>query len=61
MRLRNMLNICLVFWKSALQYADKDYAYKKTYCRLYIVLSVGVHYFEVYAIKYVSFKETPMY
>ena len=31
MRLRNMLRICLVFWKSEPQYAYKRYAYKKTY------------------------------
>ena len=30
MRLRNMLKICLVFWKSEPQYAYKRYAYKKT-------------------------------
>ena len=29
MRLRNMLKICLVFWKSEPQYAYKRYAYKK--------------------------------
>ena len=29
MRLRNMLKICLVFWKSEPQYAYKLYAYKK--------------------------------
>ena len=28
-RLRNMLNICLVFWESEPQYAYKRYAYKK--------------------------------
>ena len=33
MRLRNMLKICLVFWKSEPQYAYKRYAYKKT-CNL---------------------------
>ena len=27
MRLRNMLNICLVFWESEPQYASKRYAY----------------------------------
>ena len=33
MRLRNMLKICLVFWKSEPQYAYKRYAYKKNmYC-----------------------------
>ena len=31
MRLRNMLKICLVFWKSEPQYAYKRYAYKKIY------------------------------
>ena len=30
MRLRNLLKICLVFWKSEPQYAYKHYAYKKT-------------------------------
>ena len=30
MRLRNMLKICLVFWKSEPQYAYNRYAYKKT-------------------------------
>ena len=30
MRLRNMLRICLVFWKSDPQYAYKCYACKKT-------------------------------
>ena len=30
MRLRNMLKICLVFWKSEPLYAYKRYAYKKT-------------------------------
>ena len=30
MRLRNVLKICLVFWKSEPQYAYKRYAYKKT-------------------------------
>ena len=29
MRLRNMLRICLVFWKSEPKYAYKRYAYKK--------------------------------
>ena len=29
MRLRNMLRICLAFWKSEPQYAYKRYAYKK--------------------------------
>ena len=29
MRLRNMLKICLVFWKSEPQYAYQRYAYKK--------------------------------
>ena len=29
MRLRNMLKICLVFWKSEPEYAYKRYAYKK--------------------------------
>ena len=29
MRLRNLLKICLVFWKSEPQYAYKHYAYKK--------------------------------
>ena len=29
MWLRNMLKICLVFWKSEPQYAYKRYAYKK--------------------------------
>ena len=29
MRLRNMLRICLAFWKSEPQYANKRYAYKK--------------------------------
>ena len=29
MRLRNMLEICLVFWKSVPLYAYKHYAYKK--------------------------------
>ena len=29
-RLRNMLKICLVFWKSGPQYAYKRYAYKKS-------------------------------
>ena len=32
MRLRNMLKICLVFWKSEPQYAYKLYAYKKKTC-----------------------------
>ena len=32
MRLRNMLKICLVFWKSEPQYAYKRYAYKKKTC-----------------------------
>ena len=30
MKLRNMLKLCLVFWKSEPQYAYKRYAYKKT-------------------------------
>ena len=34
MRLRNMLKICLVFWKSEPQYAYKLYAYKKKTCIL---------------------------
>ena len=29
MKLRNMLKICLVFWKSEPQYAYKRYAYKR--------------------------------
>ena len=33
MRLRNMLKICLVFWKSEPQYAYKRYAYKKQTCK----------------------------
>ena len=32
MRLRNMLKICLVFWKSEPQYAYKLHAYKKKTC-----------------------------
>ena len=33
MRLKNMLKICLGFWKSEPQYAYKRYAYKKNmYC-----------------------------
>ena len=35
MRLRNMLRICLVFWKSEPQYAYKRYAYKKTTCTIH--------------------------
>ena len=34
MRLRNMLEICLVFWKSEPRYAYKRYAYKKKTCRV---------------------------
>ena len=34
MRLRNMLKICLVFWKSEPQYAYKLYAYKKKTCKI---------------------------
>ena len=37
MRLRNMLKICLVFWKPESQYAYKRYAYKKT-CNLKLEL-----------------------
>ena len=29
MRLRNMLRLCLVFWKSEPHYAYKHYAYKR--------------------------------
>ena len=34
MRLRNMLKICLAFWKIDPQYAYKRYAYKKNMCLL---------------------------
>ena len=30
MRLRNIVKICLAFWKAEPQYAYKRYAYKKT-------------------------------
>ena len=32
MRLRNMLRICLVFWKTEPRYAYKGYAYKIKTC-----------------------------
>ena len=34
MRLRNILKICLVFWKSEPQYAYTRYAYKRKTCML---------------------------
>ena len=37
MRLRNMLKICLVFWKSEPQYAYKLYAYKKKHVALFSI------------------------
>ena len=42
MRLRNMLKICLVFWKSEPQYAYKLYAYKKKHV-LNTILSNNVN------------------
>ena len=44
MRLRNMLRLCLVFWKSEPHYAYKRYAYKRKnmYARMYI--KVGVYF-----------------
>ena len=41
MRLRNMLKICLVFWKSEPQYAYKRYAYEK---KMYIVYQNVINY-----------------
>ena len=43
MRLRNMLKICLVFWKSDPRYAYKRYAYKKTCTQLGELFNVGLN------------------
>ena len=49
MRLRNMLKICLGFWKSEPQYAYKLYAYKKKTCTrrarsiIHIYFTVVIH------------------
>ena len=47
MRLRNMLKICLVVWKSEPQYAYKGYAYKK---------HVFIHSIELYVNNINQFK-----
>ena len=41
MRPRNMLKICLVYWKSEPQYAYKHYAYKKYVFVLHITLMLS--------------------
>ena len=38
MRLRDILEICLVFWKSEPQYAYKSYAYKKNMYDIFVVM-----------------------
>ena len=43
MRLRNMLKVCLAFWKSEPQYAYKRYAYKKTFTFDVVSIKVNVH------------------
>ena len=40
MRLRNMLKICLVFWKSEPRYAYKRYAYKKKHVVSQIIVPI---------------------
>ena len=46
MRLRNMLKICLVFWKSEPHYAYKRYAYKRK--NMYLMLMLNVENFRQY-------------
>ena len=40
MRLRNMLKICLVSWKSEPHYAYKRYAYKRKTCMM-VMMSIS--------------------
>ena len=42
MRLRNVLEICLVFWKTGHRYAYKRYVYVKKTCTQFIAFTIKI-------------------